>query len=132
MTHGEGTGDVARCACGAALPADAAWCPQCYAPVAGRGAEEVAGAGLVVGANGFLVAPPRPHVTGPPRGSRLRRSELTFGPIGRVVMSVLVLLPLVFLLDSLPYGAVGAVMWSFIVLPLCYRDIWRRAPRHKR
>ena len=65
----------------------------------------------------------------PARYSRWSRSSMTFGPVGRVVLTGLLLLPIPWL-GSLagPYGLPGLVLWVFVVLPLALRDVWRRVP----
>lgn len=63
-------------------------------------------------------------------GSRWARSEVTFGPVGRVVATIVVLLPLVWLLTSAGlYGIVGVVIYGTTLVPWALRDIWRRTRR---
>jgi hypothetical protein len=54
------------------------------------------------------------------------RSDVTFGPVGRVVVSLLMLVPMWWFIV---YGSVGAVVflpiWLVKILPWALRDIWR-------
>lgn len=62
------------------------------------------------------------------RGGRWQSSDLTFGPVGRVVCTLLLLaVPLWFLQYGGLFGIVGAVVWCGWVLPRAWRDVWRRA-----
>lgn len=61
-------------------------------------------------------------------GSRFQSSVLTFGPIGRVVVTLVLLAVLAwFLLYGGLFGVVGALVWGGRVMPLALRDVWRRA-----
>ncbi len=62
------------------------------------------------------------------RGSRWGRSDVTFGPAGRVVATVVVLLPMVWFATSVG-GVVGLVLYGFVLLPWALRDIWRPTRR---
>lgn len=62
------------------------------------------------------------------RGSRFQSSVLTFGPVGRVVVTgVLLAVPAWFLLYAGVYGLVGCAIWVTTVLPWALRDTWRPA-----
>lgn len=62
------------------------------------------------------------------RGTRFQRSVVTFGPVGRVVATVLAVAPLWWLVFGAGVlGIVGAAMWLFFVLPRALADIWRPA-----
>ena len=53
---------------------------------------------------------------------------VTFGPVGRVVATVLVVLPLWWLVFGAGvFGIVGAALWVVGVLPRALADIWRPA-----
>jgi hypothetical protein len=54
--------------------------------------------------------------------SRWKRSEVTFGPIGRIIATAVVLVPIFYSVFFL----VAAVLWAFLILPMATRDIWRR------
>ena len=52
----------------------------------------------------------------------------TFGPVGRVVATAVLLAVLAwFLVDGGVFGVVGAVVWAGWVLPRGLRDVWRKA-----
>lgn len=59
-----------------------------------------------------------------PVRSRWLRSEVTFGPVGRVVCTVLLIAPVVFGIFVSAVFFVFGVLWLFIV-PMGLRDIWR-------
>jgi hypothetical protein len=52
------------------------------------------------------------------------RSEVTFGPTGRIVCTVLVVAPALFGIFVSAVFFIFGVLWLFIV-PLGLRDIWR-------
>jgi hypothetical protein len=65
------------------------------------------------------------------RGSRWSRSEVTFGPVGRLVATGLLFLPLAwFVFQAGVFGLVGIAVWS-VVLPWGLRDVWRPVPRRE-
>ena len=104
-------------ACGAALPADAQWCGLCH--------------------RSFVTAEPleaptdaRPGwrpATGSvrlhPTRSRTMRSATTFSLPGRIIATVLVLIPDAFFAYS--YSLIGLGLWTFVFLPWALRDIWK-------
>jgi len=54
------------------------------------------------------------------------RSEVTFGPLGRIVVSLLMLIPLWwFFTYAGIFGLIGIPIWLVKVLPWALRDIWR-------
>ena len=60
------------------------------------------------------------------RRSRWVRSDVTFGPVGRIVVSLLMLVPLWwFIAYAGVFGIVGVPIWLVKVLPWGLRDIWR-------
>ncbi len=62
-------------------------------------------------------------------GNRWEQSVVTFGPFGRVVATLALLFPPVWLLWLAgPLGIFGAVIWCGGVLRPGLRDVWRRAP----
>ena len=93
--------------CGAALRAETAWCGQCFAP-----------------------AGPRPHaVPQPPAGARPAYSRwasgpTSFGPVGRVLLTLLVLLVEYWLYR---FNILGFLVVTVLAVPLVLRDIWKRA-----
>ncbi|HWA67979.1 MAG TPA: hypothetical protein VG899_16565 [Mycobacteriales bacterium] len=60
-----------------------------------------------------------------PVRSRWLRSEITFGPAGRIVATVLVVAPALFGIFVSADFFIFGVLWLFIV-PMALRDIWRR------
>jgi len=61
-------------------------------------------------------------------GSRFQASVTTFGPVGRVaITAVLVLVLAWFLMYGGIFGIAGAVVWGGRVMPLALRDVWKRA-----
>jgi hypothetical protein len=62
------------------------------------------------------------------RGSRGQSSVVTFGPVGRVVATVVLLAVLAwFVMFAGMFGLAGAVIWIGWVMRPALRDIWRRA-----
>src|SRR3954454_1119186 len=62
------------------------------------------------------------------RGNRLQSSVLTFGPVGRVVCTLVIVGVLAwFVLYGGLFGMAAAVIWCGWVLPRALRDTWRRA-----
>lgn len=57
--------------------------------------------------------------------SRWLRSEVTFGPVGRVVWTIVLVAPILFALFYSVFFIVAAAIWAFI-LPMGLRDIWRK------
>lgn len=70
-------------------------------------------------------------VLAPRTGSRWEKSTVTFGPFGRIMMTILVLLPIPFLVVGAATGfaIMGLGIWLFLALPLALRDIWRTTRR---
>lgn len=74
-----------------------------------------------------------------PATSRWRAGAMSFGPVGRIVLTVLAVLPVWWL-----YGAnvvslafhfqigffFGAFIWTIFVVPALLRDVWKRVPNH--
>jgi hypothetical protein len=60
------------------------------------------------------------------QGSRWGASVRTFGPVGRLACTALLLLVL-WWFQRTPFGWLGAIMWLFFVMPWALRDIWRPA-----
>lgn len=61
------------------------------------------------------------------RTSRWAGSSVSFGPVGRVVMTVLLLFvgPAVLVWGG-PGSLVAATLWIAVVLPWALRDVWRK------
>ncbi len=60
--------------------------------------------------------------------SRWRVTPTTFGPVGRLVVTALLLLPLWWTAYTTP---VGFVLYGLFVLPVALRDVWQRVPLAK-
>lgn len=69
--------------------------------------------------------PATPPFRAVPVHSRWRSSSVTFGPAGRVVATVLVLLPFVLAIFVNALFIVAAAIWLFTV-PTALRSIWAR------
>lgn len=61
--------------------------------------------------------------------SRWQKSAGTFGPTGRIVATVLALLPLPVLAIAVAtgLGIIGAGVYLLVILPWALRDIWKKA-----
>lgn len=99
--------------CGASSRADATWCSQCHAPFA---APAPAPARL---------APRQDAPSPPPVYSRWRKSDTSFGPVGRIGWTVGMTFFAVLFLWSGNIFAVGG--WCFIAMPLVLRSVWSRS-----
>ncbi len=80
------------------------------------------------------VGPPMPARPAPappsrPQTSRWAASAVTFGPAGRIVATLLVLVVGVWLLWASFFGFVGALLWLGVITPWALRDIWRPVRR---
>jgi hypothetical protein len=112
--------------CGATLATDAEWCGQCYA-LPHRATVGTTGSAT------SLLSPVRaaPIATLPPTvvTTRWRKTATTFGPVGRVLATIALVVPCLFLIvvgvlsGGLELG--GAVVWGVIVMPWGLRDTWR-------
>jgi hypothetical protein len=56
--------------------------------------------------------------------SRWRRSTISFGPVGRLVWTVVLLIPILYAIFINMVFLVAAAIWAFI-LPMALRDVWR-------
>jgi hypothetical protein len=61
--------------------------------------------------------------------TRWRKTPTTFGPLGRVLLTLVLVVPLpVFIVIAVFSGGLeagGAVIWGLIVMPLGLRDVWK-------
>jgi hypothetical protein len=129
--------------CGAALSADAQWCGQCYAVLTPAASAQFGG-GAAQPVNRFgggpstggasVMAPTRTAATltslpATMVKSRWRKSATTFGPIGRVLATIALVVPfVVFVVLAVFTGGLilGApIIWGFVVMPWGLRDTWR-------
>lgn len=105
--------------CRRALPTDARWCPLCFAPapspqfagpVAKRRADD-----------------PDPVEKVDYGYSRWRGSAISFGPVGRVVVTVALIAIGPLMAWYSPVGGwLAFLLWMFVILPWALRDVWRK------
>lgn len=105
--------------CGAISPVGADWCGQCHVRFD-------ASPELSPGARSRLASISPATVAAPQKFSRWKASETSFGPIGKLAITVVVLavagwLVVVANLDPLP-----AIVWCGLFAPWILRDLWRR------
>jgi hypothetical protein len=113
--------------CGAALAADADWCGQCYA-VRRRTSAIPASAGAT-----SIMSPTRTEAAQAPAPAlvrtRWRKTATTFGPLGRVLATIGLVVPfVVFVVVGVLTGGLtitGAVVWGCVVMPWGLRDTWK-------
>ncbi|HVW81226.1 MAG TPA: hypothetical protein VHB69_09845 [Mycobacteriales bacterium] len=127
--------------CGATLPPAATWCTQCFAvigPTASAPAPTVlpgavaparaagdAGYSIMSGDRQQAAArPPTPMVK-----TRWRKTPTTFGPVGRLVCTFLLIVPVPLLVVGVVVSGgleiVGAGIWILVIMPWALRDIWK-------
>jgi len=68
-----------------------------------------------------------------PKTSRWTKSDTTFGPVGRIVTTIMLALPMLFfvaagLLTFDPFVFVGAVIWGFLAVT-GMRHVWAPVKR---
>ncbi|MDQ1494949.1 MAG: hypothetical protein QOG69_1432 [Actinomycetota bacterium] len=128
------------CPCGLGAASTAPRCRACPAPGhatwAGQQAPEPIGvpAGSVTGVAAFDPRYDGQRTTNPDAGtlktySRWKKSEGTFGPTGRIVATLLLLLPLTLAAAAIAtgIGMVGGGIYIFVIMPWALRDIWKKA-----
>jgi hypothetical protein len=61
--------------------------------------------------------------------SRWKKSTGTFGPAGRIVATLLLLVPLPLLAMAVTtgIGIIGAGIYVLVIMPWALKDIWKRA-----
>lgn len=123
--------------CGAHVADDLSWCNQCYASLEGAPAEAPP-AGAVPLAMRLRVRPP--SLEAPPEFSRWRGGPTSFGPVGRVLLTLAVLALLAIgypMLRGLMLAGVGfdvpgtgfAIMYSIVAVPAgayMLLRVWKR------
>lgn len=57
--------------------------------------------------------------------SRWLKSEVTYGPVGRVVWTIILVAPVLFGIFYSIFFLVAGVIWAFIV-PLAFRGLWQK------
>lgn len=81
---------------------------------------------------GEPVGPPLAPPGSAPRPGRFAKTETSFGLPGRIVLTVLLALPLVwfgYLAVHYFIGIGGIVVYGGVVVPWALRDLWRRPAR---
>jgi hypothetical protein len=122
-----------RCAsCGAGLATGATWCGQCYSAVgtAATAPSTPFGSGGTAPAGPWVPGRAAPVQALPVqlRKTRWGKTPTTFGPMGRTVATLALLVPLsVMLVGGLadPFVWGGAAVWGGILMPWALRDIWK-------
>ena len=89
------------------------WCGQCFAPVQGEPPAVPA-------------APPAPPTQ---LYSRWQGGPTSFGPVGRIVLTLLLL---AFEYWLYRFNVFGFVTTMVLLVPLVLRDVWKRSPVQKR
>jgi hypothetical protein len=101
---------------------EANWCSQCYLPRQRSVAGEDPAIALASRQEAASLAP-RPMLR-----TRWRKTPTTFGPVGRVVCTVLLLIPVPLLVVGTivtGFGIVGLGIWVFVLMPWALRDVWK-------
>jgi hypothetical protein len=137
--------------CGATISAQAQWCDQCFAPRARVGAmtglfaaPPAAGSdqarpdqtaqgtpamARVPVAVGMRPTPAPPVLPPTVVRSRWRKTQTTFGPLGRVIATVCLVVPFLVMLVGGLVGDVfalgGAGIWLIVIMPWGLRDVWK-------
>jgi hypothetical protein len=64
--------------------------------------------------------------------SRWKKTDGTFGPAGRLIATVLLIVPLPVLALGVAtgIGIIGAGLYVVIVMPWALRDVWKRGATH--
>ena len=108
--------ELVRCySCGASLRADAQWCDQCSAMIPHPVDEEPSLRRSL---------PEQARLTAPQHYSRWRKSETSFGPVGRILITlVMVAIGALFVWSQNPFAYVP---WLAIATPLVLRSVWAR------
>jgi hypothetical protein len=124
------------------MAADAAWCGQCYA--VRRPAPSAASIAPTTPSASTLSSPPpgrgtsimspartaQAQAVAPPAvKTRWRKTGTTFGPFGRILATVALVVPFgVFVALGILTGGftiAGAVIWGFVIMPWGLRDTWK-------
>ena len=122
-----------RCpSCAASVLPGAAWCGLCLTPIQAAPAAGVfapAGqptTGVFAPAGAPVDAPAAAFRNAAPASaadlfsqSRWRKSSTTFGPVGRLVLTICLFLPYPLFLINLPFGLVGVILWTGLLARAC-------------
>ncbi|HET7531424.1 MAG TPA: zinc ribbon domain-containing protein [Mycobacteriales bacterium] len=115
-----------RCSsCGAVLTAGATWCGQCFAAAAPPAPPAPASAPTTAWAGPAVPAAGSERLM---RTTRWAKTDTTFGPVGRVLATVALLVPFVVMVvggiaDPFVWG--GAAVWGLVIMPWGLRDVWK-------
>lgn len=112
--------------CGARNAADAEWCSQCYRSLSADEVEDDRAEAAGEEERRFAHPTEYASLAGKPVYSRWAGSETSFGPFGRIVLTLLVIAVGVGL--GFNYSPVPVVIWVFLATPVLLRSIWKRVP----
>jgi hypothetical protein len=103
-----------------------------FSPTVPAGPSQFTASATAAPAAGSIMSPVRAAETRhvPLLGkTRWRKTPTTFGPLGRVLLTLVLVVPLpVFIVIAVFSGGLeagGAVIWGLIVMPLGLRDVWK-------
>jgi hypothetical protein len=122
------------CACGVPRSSSAPRCGSCPQRQQAAGPSTFGAAGPST--LGAATALTRPVIAGNTadgsalmRYSRWQKSTGTFGPTGRVIATLLLLvpLPLLAMAATVGIGIIGAGIYVLVIMPWALRDIWKKA-----
>jgi hypothetical protein len=100
--------------CGASLRSDASYCGQCFGTLTASGAVTAVG-----------VAPVQQALPTSPTYTRWQKTTTSFGPVGRILWTVLMLMIVAMALFSQNPFAIGPL--CFILVPLVMRSVWAKS-----
>ena len=106
--------------CGAHARTGAEWCPQCFQALAPEPNLEEAPAPTFAPPDRFL-GPAMPT-----EWSRWAKSQTTFGPFGRVMCTLFLVVIPVWL--GMGYSPIFSWIWVIAVMPPLLASIWKRVP----
>lgn len=116
------TSTTAQCTCAVPAGSSAPRCPWCPLTATAPNTNATKQAPTRV----FASAPEVPHEF---RYSRWAKGPTTFGPMGRVLATLALLVPLPVLAMSfaIGIGIAGTGLYCLVVMPLALRHIWAKA-----
>ena len=77
---------------------------------------------------GSRTAPPLPKPPSAARPSRWAKSDVSFGPVGRILITLVMVAIGIFLAV---FALLGAGLWWLVVMPWAMRDLWRPVFRRR-
>ena len=63
--------------------------------------------------------------------SRWRSSQITFGPLGRIVMTLLLFVPAWWFWETSTFSWPALLIWVFVAMPWGLRTVWAKARLHR-